>query len=136
MIYYVMYVMPFIRVAGSAVFMSPMERAGGMSKLYAMTQTYDAPSYFLTVAMDEGSSMLNIRLSSPIHDNNLFPAIAAGLQDAIFKELREHYKVDITPHCLSKLSAEHPVTAAVVFEHPLIEKNDIVRISLSSSTSV
>ncbi len=90
-----------------------------MSQLYAMVQNYGSPSYFVTVAMDESSSVLNIRLSSEIHDNSDFTAIEKGLQDAILKEFEAIHGVDLTPNGLSKLIAENPVSAAMVFEHVL-----------------
>jgi hypothetical protein len=117
-------VQPFIRTVGKNVPFGPMERANGITALYAMTHRYSYPNVYYTIALDEVHSALVVRFSYP-STNNVDPV---KFLEAL-RQNKEYYtngqkvgvqhvevQVPITNMHLHRLVAANPVAASGVFQ--------------------
>ena len=113
----------------------PGGRELGISRMYALTQTFGVPSSFFTFCVDDKHSELRIRLSFPSTSNEVgeFPTGSDGLRDKLRRQASiDHHdcadndvdvqgrvfaegKVDLTELGLRQSAANNPVAAAEVY---------------------
>lgn len=110
---------PVIKLSGSNVAFSSLERSTNLSKLYALTQVYGPPSVFFTVALDEGKAPLVLRLISAINSNSSFPSVANSLMEALQARAMEYENLDLRGDGLKKKIGGNPVATALFFKQVL-----------------
>ena len=109
---------PHIRVIGQHVDFSPAQRSAVAAQIHAAMVSFGLPSIFITIALDDTSSPLSIRLLFPAQSMGAFPAAGADV-DVFLAALAagEPFRdIKLSRPELVKYLAANPVAAARMFQ--------------------
>jgi hypothetical protein len=112
---------PHIRVVGKHVDFSPAQRSFVAAEIHAAMVSLGLPRVFITIALDDTSNPLNIRLSVPAQSMGAFPAAGADLDRflAAFAAGEPFRDIKLSRPDLVKRLADNPVPAARVFQRTI-----------------